>query len=144
MEPTLTLAITVAFYESVEELQKSVDRAISDSKTVLGNTFQKTEEVRKRYDEIRNHFDPSKSKGKGQRATETRQQEISGFKVLINPTVDYELRLMEESATSLQEKIETFEKVKELYPMLSSQNTKIAMILNDGVPSGFMFFGSHF
>lgn len=129
------MAITVNIFRSVQELQIDVERSIAESKKILGQTFTKTEEVRGRYNDER--------KKNGESRKDTKQMEIAGFRVLVNPTVDYELRLMEESATSIQEKINAFEKVKELYPKLTAQDMKIAMILNDGVPSGFMFFVPH-
>jgi hypothetical protein len=135
------MAITAVFFQSVNDFQKHVDQSIAESKTLLGKIFTITEEVRKRYDVERTRSTNSdNSKVKTVLSKETKQVELAGFKVLVNPTTDYELRLMEESATSIQERIDAFEKIKELYPRLSQTNMRIGMILNDGMPSGFMFF----
>jgi hypothetical protein len=134
------VAITVTFFESVPEFKKHVDATIAETKTTLGVTLQKTEEVRKRYDVVRKHFESlGKTSGKMEGQKDTKQMELASFKILVNPSADYELTLMEESVSSLQEKIDSYEKTKELFPSLA-ENQKIAMVLNEGVPAGFMLY----
>lgn len=135
------MTITVSFFESVPEFKRHIDTIVSEAKTILGVTLLKTEEIRRRYDTNRNHVDSlQKISDKKDIAKDTKQMEIASFRVLINPSPDYELRLMEESVSSLQEKIESFEKTKELFPSLPNDNMKVAMILNEGIPAGFMFY----
>jgi hypothetical protein len=135
------MTITVAFFDSVPDFKKHVDTTISETKTRLGVTLQKTEEVRKRYEVVKKHFDSlRKLPGKKDIPKDIKQMEVASFRILINPSPDYELTLMEESVSSLQEKIESFEKTKEIFPSLSEKNMKIAMVLNEGVPAGFMFY----
>jgi hypothetical protein len=135
------VAITVIFFDSVPEFKKHIEAAIGETKTTLGMTLQKTEEVRKRYEVVKKHFESlQKLSGKKEIPKDTKQMEVASFKVLVNPSADYELTLMEESVSSLQEKIDSFEKTKELFPSLSNESMKIAMVLNEGVPAGFMFY----
>lgn len=135
------MTITITFFESVPEFKKHVDETIAETKTTLGVTLQKTEEVRKRYEVVRKHFDSlRKLSGKKDIPKDTKQMEVASFRVLINPSADYELTLMEESVLSLQEKLESFEKTKELFPSLTEDKMKIAMVLNEGVPAGFMLY----
>ena len=135
------MTITVTFFDSVPDFKRHVDTTISETKTTLGMTLQKTEEVRKRYEVVKKHFDSlRKLSGKKDIPKDTKQMEVASFKILINPSADYELTLMEESVSSLHEKLESFEKTKELFPSLSEENMKIAMVLNEGVPAGFMFY----
>ena len=139
------MTITVAFFDSIPEFKKHVDSTIRDTKTTLGVTLQKTEEVRKRYEVVKKHFDSlRKSSGKKDIPKDTKQMEVADFKILINPSADYELTLMEESVTSLQEKIDSFEKTKELFPSLTDEKMKIAMVLNEGIPRRFhVLFSEH-
>jgi hypothetical protein len=135
------VAVTVTFFESVPDFKRHVDETIAETKTTLGMTLQKTEEVRKRYEVAKKHFDSlRKLSGKKDVPKDTKQMEVATFKILINPSADYELTLMEESVSSLQEKLESFEKTKELFPSLTENQMKIAMVLNEGVPAGFMFY----
>jgi hypothetical protein len=135
------VAITVIFFDSISEFKKHIEAAIGETKTTLGITLQKTEEVRKRYEVVKKQFESlQKLSGKKEIPKDTKQMEVASFKVLVNPSADYELTLMEESVSSLQEKIESFEKTKELFPSLSNESMKIAMVLNEGVPAGFMFY----
>jgi hypothetical protein len=135
------MTVTVAFFDSIPDFKKHVDATIGETKTTLGVALQKTEEVRKRYEVVKKHFDSlRKLSGKKDIPKDTKQMELASFRILINPSADYELTLMEESVSSLQDKLESFEKTKELFPSLSEENMKIAMVLNEGVPAGFMFY----
>jgi hypothetical protein len=135
------VTITVEFFESISEFKKHVDATINETNKTLGITLQRTEEIRKRYEAKKKHVDSlQKLSGKEDISKDTKQMEVASFKVLINPSADYELTLIEESVSSLQEKIESFEKTKELFPSLLNDNMKIAMVLNEGVPAGFMFY----
>ena len=134
------MTITVTFFDSVPDFKKHVDATIAETKTTLGVTLQKTEEVRKRYEIVRKDFESlRKLSGKKDLPKDTKQMEVASFRILINPSADYELTLMEESVSSLQEKIDSYEKTKELFPSLA-ENQKIAMVLNEGVPAGFMLY----
>jgi hypothetical protein len=129
------------FFESVPEFKNHVERTISETKSTLGQTLAKTEDVRKRYDVTMKRFEALKKlSGKKEIPKDTKKLEVAGFKVLVNPSADYELTLMEESVSSLQEKLEAFEKTKEIFPALNGDSMKIAMVLNEGVPAGFMFY----
>lgn len=135
------MTITIVFFESVPEFKTHVERAISETKSTLGQTLAKTEDVRKRYDVAMKRFEALKKlSGKKEIPKDTKQMEVAGFKVLVNPSADYELTLMEESVSSLQEKLDAFEKTKEIFPALNGDSMRIAMVLNDGVPAGFMFY----
>jgi len=135
------MAITVTFFDNVNDLSKYVDQSIADTKAALGYHTQHIEEVRKRYDKSKKRIEGfRKLGGKADHLKGTKQVEVAGFRVLVNPTAEYELTIMEEAITSIQDRLEAFEKAKQLYPAVSDENMKIGMILNDGVPTGFMFY----
>jgi alanyl-tRNA synthetase len=136
------LAITVTFFSSVSEMSKYVDQTTADIKAALGYHLKEIEGVRQRYDKAKKRYEGFKkiTGGKSDALKDTKQLEVAGFKVLVNPSAEYELTIMEEAITSLQERLEAFEKTKELIPAVSEENMKIGMVLNDGTPTGFMFY----
>ena len=136
------MTVTVSFFNSVPELSKYVEDAIIQTKADLGTHLSQTEEVRKRYEKSRKRYDTLKklTGGKQEIPKDTKQMEVAGFKVLVNPSADYELTLMEEAVSTLQEKLDAFEKAKELFPVLTDEGLKIGMVLNEGIPGGFMLY----
>jgi len=47
---------------------------------------------------------------------------------------------MEEAITSLQERSTNFENAREIFPVLSEKRMKVGVVLNDGLPIGFLFY----
>lgn len=136
------MAITITFFNNVSELSKHVDQSLVDTKEVLGVHLREVETIRKRYEKAKKRFDGFKKMtgGKADHLKDTKQLEVAGFKVLVNPTSEYELTLMEDAISSLQDRISAFEKTRELFPAVSDENMKIGMVLNDGTPTGFLFY----
>lgn len=136
------MAITVTFFGDIQTLAKYVEQAVADTKASLGYHMQQIEDIRKRYDVEKKRYEGFKklTKGKSDELKDTKQLEIAGFRVLVNPTAQYELTIMEEAISSLQERLEAFEQAKEVYPALGDEKMKIGMVLNDGTPTGFMFY----
>jgi flagellar motility protein MotE (MotC chaperone) len=106
-----------------------------DTKSALGSQLKRISEVRKAYEQAKKSTAVAKIAD-----TETKQLSASGFKILINPTKEHELILMEETFSTLQNKLDAYERVKELYPRLQGQNMKIGVILDDGLPTAFMLY----
>ena len=100
------------------------------------------EAIRQRYEKTKKRLDLIKKMtgGRQEAAKDTKQTEISGFRVLMNPTAEYELNLMEEAITSLQERLTNFENSREIFPVLSEETMKVGVVLNDGLPTGFLFY----
>lgn len=135
------MTVTIEFFETVPEFKRNVEEVIVQTKLVLGQALSKTEEVRKRYESSMKRFESiSKLSGGKKDMRAAKPMEVSGFKVLVNPSADYELTLMEESVSSLQEKLDAFEKTREIFPSLNGDAMRIAMVLNEGIPAGFMFY----
>lgn len=137
------MALTTANFDSGADFIKYVDQAIADIKQSLGVYMKKVEEIRQRYEKVRKRHDTLKKLlgGKKEITGDTKQLEVAGFKVLINPTAEYELSLLENIVSSLQEKLVAFEKTKELLPIIKDEEEmKISMVLDDGIPSGFMLY----
>src|SRR5262245_4788131 len=116
------MTINFLVFDSVPDLKKHIEQTIAETKTSMGTQMRRIDEAKKK---LKN------------RATspETKKLDIAGFRVLVNPTIEHELKLMEETFSSLQERLELFEKSKELFPHLTNQNMKVAVVLEDGLPS---------
>jgi uncharacterized coiled-coil DUF342 family protein len=135
------MAIAVTVYNSAPEFKDYVEKTIAQTKEALGEHMKSIEEIRKKYEKTKKRYDTLKKlTGKAEVAKDTKQLDVGGFKVLVNPTADYELTLMEEAITSLQEKLNLFEKAKEMFPALIDESMKVGVVLNDGVPTGFMLY----
>jgi len=157
------MTISVSTFDSKSEFQQYVDMTIRETKTLLGSYMTKIELVRKKYNSSKRTSTetPSNvSKGDGSlrkflggkkdttaskkpaeppaSSTNIQQQEVAGFKVLINPPPEYELRILEDTITSLQERLETFERAKGLFPTITNERTGISVVLDDGLPTGFV------
>jgi hypothetical protein len=131
------LAITVTFFSSASELSKYVEQTVADVKAALGYHLKEIEAIRQRYEKAKKRYEGFKkfTGGKADALKDTKQLEVAGFKVLVNPTAEYELTIMEEAISSLQERLDAFEKTRELIPAVSDENMKIGMVLNDGTPT---------
>ncbi len=124
------MSINFLIFESVPNFKKYIDQTIAETKTAMGTQMRSIDDLKKKL--------PS-TKNKGGNPTETKRLEVAGFKILMNPTVEHELKLMEETFSSLQDRLEMFEKTKELFPHMTNPNMKIGLVLDDGLPSAFMF-----
>jgi len=136
------LAIVISRFDSVSSFTKYVEQMVQETKSALGAHMAEIEEIRKKYDKAKKRYDVMKklTGGKADVLKDTKQTEVAGFKVLVSPSAEYELTLMEEAITSIQEKLDAFERTKELFPMLTEENMRIAAVVNDGIPTGFMFY----
>ena len=136
------MAIVIKRFENVSSFKKYIEDTIAETKTLLGTHMGEIEAIRQRYEKTRKRLDLIKKMtgGKQEAAKDTKQTEISGFRVLMNPTAEYELNLMEEAITSLQERLTNFENSREIFPVLSEESMKVGVVLNDGLPTGFLFY----
>jgi len=136
------MALTVSIFNSATDFTKYIEQTISETKSALGLQMSKIEEIRKKYEKTKKRYDTLKklTGGKTDILKDTKQLDVAGFKVLVNPTADYELKLWEEAIESMQQKLQSFEKARELFPVLGDETMKIGMVLNDGLPTGFMLY----
>jgi alanyl-tRNA synthetase len=137
------MALIAVTFGSASDFINYVDQTINEIKSTLGNHMNQVEEIRQRYEKVKKRHETIKRllSGKKEIGSDAKQLEVAGFKVLINPSAEYELSLLENVVSSLQEKLNAFEKTKELLPLLKSEeDMRISMVLDDGIPSGFMLY----
>jgi hypothetical protein len=133
------MTISFIICSSVSEFKRFVEGNIAETQNALGIYMKQIDVVRLRYEEAKKAAGMS---GSDRRlpTEDVRKTTIAGFNVLLNPSAEHELKLMEESFSSLQEKLETFEQVKGLYPVLSNERMKVGVVLKDGLPAAFMLY----
>lgn len=128
-----------------EDFEGYVIQEIAEAKkTVLSHT-QRLNDASKRFDNLM-------PKGDGKKKPRwmgsdlpgnTMQREVEGFKVLVNPTPNYELSILDEAIKSTQERLGAFEKIeKHLLPGLKN-HAAISVIFDDGLPIAFMYNEEH-
>ena len=130
------MGIVILFFESIEDLSRYIEQQLVEAKSTLLSQSRRLSEAQKRFDMERVGQDTAK---KREKQSNTRQMDIAGFKVLVNPTANYELNLLDEATKSVQEKIESLERIRKQF-ISSLKNGKIAAILDDGIPTAFMHY----
>lgn len=125
------MSINFILFDSVADFQNYVERTIAETKTMMGSQMRIIDEVKRKNENLKN-------KG-GRAAGQSQRTDIAGFKVLVNPGVEHELRLMEETFSALQDRLTEFERTKEMFPHVKDA-TKVGIVLEDGLPSGFMLY----
>lgn len=123
------MSITFITFNSVGELKKYVDQTIAETKSAMGIQMRSIDELKRRHDSAK----------KPKNHSEIQRKELAGFKVLVNPTEEHELKLREETFSTLEGIMIEFEKVKELYSHLK-EDAKVGVVLEEGVPTGFMLY----
>jgi hypothetical protein len=81
------MAIAITMFNSAPEFKDYVEKTIADSKMSLGEHLKSIEDIRKKYEKTKKRYDTLKKlTGKAEVAKETKQLDVGGFKVLVNPT----------------------------------------------------------
>jgi hypothetical protein len=120
------MGITVHFFDSSKDLGGYIEQQLKQARDLMLSHSRRLEETRKK-------FDGAQAKG-----GKSRQSEVAGFRVLVNPTADYELKILDEAIRSCQERIEALERAKgQLLPTLGG--TRVAAIFEEGIPTAFMY-----
>lgn len=140
------MAINLLFFSTSEDFAGYVIQEIVEAKKTILSHTQKLNDASKRFD---NNSLPKSDGGKKPkwRGSElpgnTKQQEVEGFKILVNPTPNYELSILDEAIKTVQERLEVFERIeKHLLPGLKN-HAKITAILEDELPIAFMYNEEH-
>ncbi|MEO9365367.1 hypothetical protein [Candidatus Nitrosocaldus cavascurensis] len=125
----------IEFY-SDQELLKYVEQEITTTRNNIKVHTEKAEEQRRKYTNLKGKYNEELLKG-----VNIEQRKVSGFKVLMNPTVEYELYIHESIVASLQEKLEALERTKSMAKFMHAEGVeKVVMIVDDGKPIGFMVY----
>lgn len=143
------MAINLLFFTTSEDFAGYVIQEIVEAKKTVLSHMQRLNEASRRLDNNNN----SPQKGDGKKKSKwagsdlpqenTKQQEVEGFRILVNPTPNYELSILDEAIKSVQDRLDVFERIeKHLLPSLKN-HAKITAILEDELPIAFMYNEEH-
>jgi hypothetical protein len=137
------LAINLLYFSNPKDFEGYVIQEIADAKKTILSYSEKLNTASKRYESLPKGDGKKKSKWTGGGGSDilgnTKQQEVEGFKILVNPTPNYELSILDEAIRSVQERLEALEKIeKHLMPNLRD-HPNITAIFDDGIPVAFMY-----
>lgn len=124
------MLVNLILFDSVGNFRNYVERTMAEVKTAMGSQMRMIDEVKRKNENL---------KGRGDTTSQSQRISVAGFKVLVNPNVEHELRLMEETFSTLQDRLTAFEKTREIFPHIKNA-TKVGVVLEDGLPSGFMLY----
>lgn len=132
----IRMGISVAFFDSIDVLAKYVEDELKQANEAYFLYTRKIEDARTTYTK----GSLSKKGSMDGRSRSAVQKEIGGFKVLTNPTSEYELNILDEALKATQDRIDALKRVKkELVPSFK-QNGRIAAIFEDEIPIAFMYY----
>jgi hypothetical protein len=130
------MVLSMHEFYSDQEMLKYIEQEIINTKSIIKKHIEKAEEKRKKYANLKGKYNEELLKG-----INIEQRKVGEFKILINPTVEYELYLHESIVTTLQEKLSALERAKDIVRLFYTENIKnVTMIMKDGKPIGFMIY----
>jgi hypothetical protein len=130
------MVLSMHEFYSDQEMLKYIEQEIINTKSIIKKHIEKAEEKRKKYANLKGKYNEELLKG-----IKIEQRKVGEFKILINPTVEYELYLHESIVTTLQEKLSALERAKDIVRLFYTENIKnVTMIMKDGKPIGFMIY----
>ncbi len=136
------MAINLLYFSNPKDFEGYVLQEIAEAKKTILSYTEKLNNASRRYESLPKGDGKKKSKWTGGGSdvpASTKQQEVEGFKILVNPTPNYELSVLDEAIRSVQERLEALEKIeKRLMPVLQN-HPNITAIFDDGIPVAFMY-----
>jgi hypothetical protein len=132
-------------FNSPEELKKFLDDEIGRIRTLLGDYLRRLEEVRIKTDRLKKAQDALvKFAGEKQITTsESREIDLSGLKVFVNPSPRQETDTLEDMVRSLQDKLNMIQRIrKALDPLISFEEgiVTISAVTADNIPTKIMIY----
>lgn len=138
------MGIGLTFFNSSEDYARFVESQLGDLKAQFHSHSKLLDEVRRKssgpgsqagLQQLRNNKPDSSTNNN------TRQIQVDSFKVLMNPSSEYEATILDEAIRTVQEKIEKLEKIQQQVIPLLKNSSKLAVILMDDFPTAFMYYG---
>ncbi|MEM2319361.1 MAG: hypothetical protein QXW82_04825 [Candidatus Bathyarchaeia archaeon] len=138
------MVVEIKEYSSAEQIAETLDKAISDTKSILG-------EYLRRLDEIRALAEKSKKirevvmKLAGKKATTESLGEISigSLSIVLDANPFHELTAIEQVVRSYQDRLLSLQKAREALKWLDqlgdTEGLKYIVVENDGIPERILF-----
>ena len=138
------MAIGLTFFNSSEDYSRFVESQLGELKAQFHSHSKLLDEIRRKAassgiqsggQQLRN------AKPESSTSNNTRQVQVDAFKVLMNPSAEYEASILDEAIRTVQEKIEKMEKIQQQVIPLLKNSSKLAVISIDDFPTAFMYYG---
>lgn len=126
-------------FSSISEFIKSLEEEIAKLRSDLGTHLRDMDELRTKADRIRKLEETLKKLGAGkEKLMETRELDVGGLPVIINPTPLHDVKALEEVVKSLQERLTALENIRrsiEPLQALEEIEARIEVFYSGGVPT---------
>jgi len=138
------MVVEIREYKSAQEIAENLDKAISETKSVLGDYLR-------RLDDIRALAEKSKKlrevvmKLAGKKFTQESMGEltIGSLNIVLETTPFHELSAIEQVVRSYQDRLLTLQKAREALKWLDqlgdTEGLKFVVVENDGIPERILF-----
>ncbi|NWG09901.1 MAG: hypothetical protein HXX80_06330 [Nitrososphaerales archaeon] len=132
-------------FDTPENLKKFLEEEISKLRSLLGDYLRRLEEIRLKADRMKKAHDAlSKIAGEKQMPSfEGREVDLTGMKVLVNPSPKQETEVVEDLVKALQGKLDALQKIrKAIDPLTTFEGgiVTISAVLVDNVPIRLMVY----
>lgn len=138
------VGIGLTFFNSSEDYARYVESQLLDLKAQFHSHSKLLDEVRRRPASSGQESGLQRlktAKPDSSTGSNTRQIQVDAFRVLMNPSAEYEATILDEAIRTLQEKIEKLEKIQGQVVPLLKNSKKLAVIVMDDFPTAFMYYG---
>ena len=138
------MGIGLTFFKSSEDYSRFVESQLGDLKAQFHSHSKLLDEVRRKPASSRMQSSGQQlrnAKPESSTSNNTRQVQVDAFKVLMNPSAEYEASILDEAIRTVQEKIEKMEKIQQQVIPLLKNSSKLAVISIDDFPTAFMYYG---
>jgi len=131
------LVLEIREFPNVREFISYIDKEVDVLRKALSEVLKEVEELRAKAEKARKLRETLARIVEGLEKTGSREVDLKDIKLVINPTVEDEARLMEDLISDMQERILTFQKVrKAIEPLmeLGELPAAIKVVFKDGKP----------
>ncbi len=131
------MVLEIREFPNVREFISYIDKEVDVLRKALSEVLKEVEELRAKAEKARKLRETLARIVEGLEKTGSREVDLKDIKLVINPTVEDEARLMEDLISDMQERILTFQKVrKAIEPLmeLGELPAAIKVVFKDGKP----------
>lgn len=132
------MAIEIREFANINELIKPIDEEISKVRSMLGDYLRKLDESKVKSDKIKKtRAAIAKIAGAEVDVTPTSKElDIMGLKIIINPTPEDESLAFEETVKDLQERLTALQRVRKSLEPLTTMDIEVGIfaLMKDNIP----------
>ncbi|MEM2815704.1 MAG: hypothetical protein QXY34_00780 [Candidatus Bathyarchaeia archaeon] len=138
------MVVEIKEYRSAQEIAENLDKAISDTKSILGEYLRRLDEIRalaEKSKKIREVV--MKLAGKKPMGESVGELTVGSLNIVLDATPFHELSAIEQAVRSYQDRLLTLQKAREALKWLDqlgdTEGLRYLVLENDGVPERILF-----